>query len=386
MEELIYQGSADDEERVRGILERAVRQITQRVGRSGLEALVLTGGFGRGEGALTREEGSPGLPFNDFDFLLIGSRPRIAPGVLRDLRTSLSELLRVDFVDVGYIRSSQFRKAEPTIFLYDLVNGSKILWGSPDILKRVPSFASSDLPLSEATRLFLNRGIGLLYTLVLFERGETGPALKKNAAVAWSKVVLAAGDGILLRRKLYHWSYVERMKRIGEVARLSDADGDFLKTYRSAALFKLTADFTVLPTQDPAELCFEARSTHEKYFRWVERERTLADITDWREYPVVLLRVGLKPLRRRIRESLTELRSAVAHFDTLGRFARLPLWGEERRLAILPLVLYAVREAGGLSREASYLEAACRIEFGRKRVETEDWRLLASALVGESHP
>jgi hypothetical protein len=143
MEELIYQGSADDEERIHWILERAARQITETVGRSGLEAIVLTGGFGRGEGALTREEGSPGLPFNDFDFLLTGTRPRIAPGVLRDLRISLSELLGVDFVDIGYIRSSQFRKAKPTIFLYDLVNGSKILWGSPDVLKGVPSFASS---------------------------------------------------------------------------------------------------------------------------------------------------------------------------------------------------------------------------------------------------
>jgi hypothetical protein len=386
MEELIYQGSADDEERIHGILERAATQITERVGRPGLEAIVLTGGFGRGEGALTREEGSPVLPFNDFDFLLIGTRPRVAPGVLRDLRISLSELLGVDFVDIGYIRSSQFRKAKPTIFLYDLVNGSKILRGSPNVLKKVPSFASSDLPLSEATRLFLNRGIGLLYTLVLLERGETGPALKKNAAVAWSKVVLAAGDGILLHKKLYHWSYVERMKRIREIARLSDVDGDFLETYRSAALFKLTADFAVLPTQDPAELCFEARSMHEKYFRWVEQKRTLADITDWREYPPVLLRVGLRPLRRRLRESLIELSSAVAHFDTLRRFARLPLWGEERRLAILPLVLYTVQQAGGFAPETGYLEAACRIEFGRKSVEAQDWRLLASALVGEAHP
>jgi hypothetical protein len=386
MEELVYQGSADDEERIHGILERTTKQIVDRVGSLCLEAIVLTGGFGKGEGAVRRDQGSSGLPFNDIDLLLVGTRPRIASSILHDLRSSLSQLLGVDFVDIGYIRSSQFRKAEPTIFLYDLKNGSKILWGSPDILKKVPSFASSDLPLTEAARLFLNRGIGLLYTLLLFERGEGGPILRKNAAVAWSKVVLAAGDAILLQRELYHWSYAERMKRIEEIARLSVFDGDFLETYRRAALFKLTADFAVLPSQNPAELCLEARLLHEKYFRWVEQKRTFADITDWTAYPLVLLRAGLRPLRRRLKESLTELRPAVLHVDRLGRFVRLPLWGEERRLAVLPLVLYAVREGGNVARETSYLEAACMMEFGRKRVETQDWRLLASALVGEAHP
>lgn len=385
MEELVYQGSADGEERIRGILEQTVRQILERVGRQGLEAIVLTGGFGRGEGALKRNEGVRGLPFNDLDFLLIGTRPRMASDVLRDLRSSLSHLIGTDFVDVGYMPSHRFRNAQPTIFLYDLRNGSKIVWGAPDILEKVPPFASSDLPLSEATRLFLNRGIGLLYTLLSHERGETGQALKNNAAVAWSKVVLAAGDAILLRRRLYHWSYFERMKRIEEMARLSVVDAGFLKTHRSATLFKLTADFGVLPTQCPAELCSEARSIHEKYFRWLEQSRTFVNITDWRAYPVVLLGAGLRPLRRRLKDSLTELKSAVIHLDRLGRFVRLPLWGEERRLAILPLVLYSIGEPGSAARNG-YLETACMIEFGRQRVEAKDWRLLASALVGESHP
>ncbi|MCX5800447.1 MAG: hypothetical protein NTX17_03565 [Candidatus Eisenbacteria bacterium] len=386
MEELVYEGSTDDEERLRGVLERAARYIVERVGKKGLEAIVLAGGFGRGEGTLHRDDGAPGLPFNDLDLLLVGTRRGIASGVLRHLKSSLAQLLGVDFLDIGYMCSSQFREARPTIFLYDLKYGSKILWGSPDVLEQVPSFASSDLPLTEATRLFLNRGIGLLYVLLSIERGETGSVSRKNAAVAWSKVVLAAGDAILLERKLYHWSYVERMKRIDEMSGSSVADGDFLQKHKSATLFKLTADFGVLPTQDPARLCVEARFLHEKYFRWVEQNRTFANLTDWTAYPSVLLRVGLRPLRGRLKDSLTELRSALGHVDRLGRFARLPLWGEERRLALLPLVLYAIQESVSPPRENGYLEAACMIEFGRRRVEAQDWNLLASALVGESHP
>lgn len=386
MEDLIHRGSSSDEESIHELLERTTKHIVDRVGNRGLEAIVLTGGFGRGEGALKRDEGSPGLPFNDLDLLLVGTRPNIASGVLRGLEDSLSQLVGVDFVDIGYIHSSQFRKAQPTIFLYDLKNASKIIWGSHDALKKVPSFASSDLPLSEATRLFLNRGIGLLYTFLLLEHCVTGHSLKKNAAVAWSKVVLAAGDAILLQRKLYHWSYVERMKRIEEVARRSVVDEDFLRTYRSASLFKLTADFGVLPTQDPARLCSEARSIHEEYFRRVEQSRTWVNITDWTTYPSVILRAGLVTFRRRFKLSLRELKSAVIHFDRLVRFFRLPLFGEERRLAVLPLVLYSTPGRESTAGENGYLEAACMIEFGRRTVETRDWELLAGALVGESHP
>jgi len=386
MERLIYQGSADDEERIRAILERATREILNKLGAGGLEAIVLTGGFGRGEGALRGEAGTSRLPFNDLDFLLIGTRSHVAYGLMRGLKNSLPGLLGVDFVDLGYIRSSQFRGAPPTIFLYDLKNGSRVIWGSAGALENVPVFQSSDLPFSEATRLFLNRGIGLLYTLVALDRDGIGPVIKKNAATAWSKIILAAGDAMLLRKRLYHWSYVERIKRVEEIAPLFDLGPDFLGKYRSAAMFKLTADFDLLPSSDPARLCLEAESLHERYFRWVEERRTFAEIKDWRTYPLVLLRAGLRPLRSRLKDSFAVFREAATHLDTMTRFLRLPLWGEERRLALLPLVLYSAKKPEGMAQENRYLEAACMLEYGRNRIRSQDWMRLASALVGESHP
>jgi|GEM_PF-3431031 len=386
MEKLIYQGSTDEENRVRAALKEATNSIVSTVGSRGLDAVVLAGGFGRGEGALLREDGSEGLPFNDFDFLLVGTRSSVPVRVLSKLKRMLPRVLNVDFVDINYMRASDFKRVSPTVFFYELRNANRVLWGSPDALGTLPFFDPSELPLTEATRLFLNRGLGLLSVLLQLDDAQSGELVGRRAAVAWSKVVLTAGDSFLLERKLYHWSYVERMKRLAEIAQFSALEAEFAETYLRAAMFKLTADFSLLPTQDPSKLCYEARQIHERYFRTLERKRTFADLTDWKAYPTVVLRAGLQPLRRRLKEYLTERGDMVARFRSLWRFARLPLWNEERRLAILPLLLYAVLEPGSQAREGSYVAEACEIEYGRRDVRADDWKRLALELVGEFHP
>jgi hypothetical protein len=386
MEKLVYQGSTDEEKKLRAALKEAAEAIVAGVGSRGLDAVVLAGGFGRGEGALQREEGSEGRPFNDFDLLLVGTRSGVPARVLGELRRTLPRLLDVEFADINYIRASELKKVSPSIFFYELKNGNRTLWGSADVLEALPLFEPSELPMTEATRLFLNRGLGLLSVLLHLDEGEESEGLLGRAAVAWSKTILAAGDSFLLEQRLYHWSYVERMRRLREIAKYSTLEAGFADAYVSAATFKLTADFSILPTRNAAELCLEARRFHERYFRALERKRTFADLTDWKTYPPVVLRAGLQPLRRRIKEYLMERGDTLARLRGLWRFARLPLWNEERRLALMPLLLYAVHESDNRVRERSYVAEANEIQFGRRTAEASAWKRLTAELVGEAHP
>ncbi len=386
MEKLIYQGSTDEEDKIRATLGKAAEVIVSEVGTRGLDAVVLAGGYGRGEGALRRTGDSQRRPFNDFDLLLVGTRSDVPSRVLRELRRSLPGILDVDFVDVNYIRASALRKVSPSVFFYELKNGNRILWGTPDALEALPSFESSELPLTEATRLFLNRGLGLLSVLLELVEGRESVVLTGRAAVAWSKVILAAGDSFLLERRLYHWSYVERMRRLREIAEYSTLEVGFADAYASAAAFKLTADFSILPTEDAKELCLEARRVHERYFRALERKRTFDDLADWRTYPSVVLRVGLQPLRRRVKAFLTERGETLARLRGLDRFARLPLWNEERRLALMPLLLYAIHATDCRVGERSYVAEANDLQSGMRRAEDGDWKRLTAELVGEAHP
>ncbi|UCF79334.1 MAG: hypothetical protein JSW03_03550 [Candidatus Eiseniibacteriota bacterium] len=385
MQRLIYQGSPDEENRARLLLEKASAAIAERVGSRGLDAIVLAGGFGRGEGALLREDGPDGVPFNDVDLLLVGSRPRVSASVLGELRHSLARLLRVDFVDINYMRSSELKRVSPTVFFYELKHGNRIVWGAQDALGTLPSFDPAELPTTEATRLFLNRGLGLLSVLLQLETGEKGELVARRSAVAWSKIVLAAGDSLLLERRLYHWSYVERARRMREVARYSGLEPGFFDAYEKAVAFKLTADFSLLSSREPAALCSEAVRIHERHFQMAERQRTFAELADWSQYPSVVLRVGLQPFRRRLKHYLTGY-GVAARVRGLAQFVRLPLWDEERRLALLPLVLYAVRQTRGQTRRDGCLAEACAIQYGRREVREGDWKRLAADLVGESHP
>ena len=384
MEELVYRGSPEEQARILFALKEAARLVAEKTGLTGGDAVVLTGGFGRGEGALSREPGDAGRPFNDFDIVIVGARPGVPGGVLAGLKSGLATALGADYVDLGYVRASSLAGAEPTVFLYELKAGSRVLWGSERALDAVPAFEPFDLPLTEGTRLFLNRGLSLLALLLAIERREDAAALRKSAATAWSKAVLAAGDALLLERRLYHWSYVTRVQRMEEVGG-GFAGGEFVREYRDAAFFKLTADFGKLPSQDPLELFALARSLHERVFKLFEERRTLAAIPDWKDYPAAVVRAGLIPARRRLKESVLALARNALRPGEVARLARLPLVGEERRLALLPLVLYAVRGRADQSVDRGYVETACRIELGRAGGGPDDWTRLATRLAAGAH-
>jgi hypothetical protein len=301
------------------------------------------------------------------------------------MKPGLAAALDADFVDLGYVRASSLAGARPTVFLYELKAGSRVLWGSERVLDAVPAFRPSDLPVTEGTRFFLNRGVSLLSLLLAIERGKNGEALRKSAATAWSKTVLAAGDAFLLERKLYHWSYAARVKRMEEAGG-GPAGNGFVREYRDAALFKLTADFDRVPSQDPLELFAAARSLHERQFRLFEERRTFTSIPDWRDYPAAVVRAGLIPVRRRLKESVRAMVGNALRPREVARFVRLPLVGEERRLALLPLLLYAVRDRVSRSVDGKLVETACRLDLGRAGGGPEDWTRLAAELAGGAHP
>jgi hypothetical protein len=384
MEELVYRGSPEEQARILFALKDAARSVAEKAGLGGGDAVVLTGGFGRGEGALSREPGGPVRPFSDVDFLIVSARSTVPQSVLSGMKPGLAAALAADHVDLGCVRASSLAGARPTVFLYELKAGSRVLWGSERVLDRVPAFRPFELPTTEGTRFFLNRGVSLLSLLLMAQRGENATVLRKAAATAWSKAVLAAGDALLLERKLYHWSYAARLRRMEETGGGPGGDG-FAREYRDAALFKLTADFDRVPSQDPLELFVAARSLHERHFRPFEERRTFTSIPDWRDYPATVVRAGLNPVRRRLKESFLALARTALRPQEVARFVRLPLVGEERQLALLPLLLYAVggRAAGSL--DGKLVETACRLELGRPG-GPKDWIRLAAGLAGGAHP
>lgn len=186
-------------------------------------AIILYGGYGRGEGSWIEDADAPygWRPYNDYDLLVIGGR-RIPRTDLCSLKTNLADSFGLRWVDLTQKRRWQLRMLPPRIYTHDLKVASKVVYGSAEVLDVVPEVDASALSLREAETLFLTR----LWTVtggVSEEELNAGTVGEQSRFFRnqMAKAVLAAGDMILLRHGAYHASYRERACRLSRMNTLT---------------------------------------------------------------------------------------------------------------------------------------------------------------------
>lgn len=157
-----------------------------------LVALVLTGGFSRGEGTV-----HDGKPVNDYDLVAVRSRPggaalhrRLAHELTREVG------LEVDLLPAWRARLPHVGRK---LFWLDLRLGGRVIAGDDSVLRQLPGFGADDVPLAEVARLLGNRAAGLLLALP----GAGEPADAKQRDLQATKALIAAMDATLLSRGEY---------------------------------------------------------------------------------------------------------------------------------------------------------------------------------------
>ncbi|MCA1812204.1 MAG: nucleotidyltransferase domain-containing protein [Halobacteriales archaeon] len=157
-------------------------------------ALVLTGGFARGEGTVLAGE-----PQNDYDLVVLRGvgAPRVPYARLRE-RLEARLGLHIDLAPVPVWR---LRWARPSIFWYETALRGRTLWGE-ELLDRIPVRAPEALDPGEGLRLLVNRAAGLLLC--------TEEANTHKVRIQAAKALLAASDAHLLARSVFPPSQVER--------------------------------------------------------------------------------------------------------------------------------------------------------------------------------
>lgn len=186
-----------------------------------LQALVLGGGYGRGEGGVFRTAGGD-LPYNDLEFYvfvagspLLNSRRYQRPLTQLGDRLSGPAGLHVEF-KVESI--DKLRNGPVSMFSYDLVSANRIILGSHGIFAGCQKHLDgARIPLSEATRLLLNRCTGLLLAQEILEGGKLDPEKCDFIGRNLAKAKLAFGDALLTNLRQYHWSCRHRHKLLLEL-------------------------------------------------------------------------------------------------------------------------------------------------------------------------
>ena len=204
-----------------------------------LEAVILYGGYGRGEGSWI-EDGDNWLPYNDYDVVVIVRKKAKADRVVK-LRVKLAKMLGIRWVDLSQKTPAQMKWLRPSIYNYDLRNASTTIYGSKKFCESIPFIKASKLPLGEILTLFCTRLWPFMGAL-----GQDGFAqgLSDKEACFFrnqmAKATLAAVDVILLLEGDYDASYRVRVNRACKNPLVSTDDIDLFRWAIGEKLFPLS--------------------------------------------------------------------------------------------------------------------------------------------------
>lgn len=196
-------------------------ELTQGIHEAGcldmVEALILGGGYGRGEGGVCYYNKVPQL-YNDLEYYLFW-KPKSNPSAQQQKKISefAEYLTNRHGIEVEIFQTSaSWLDTEPvTIFTYDLVSKSHIVFGDSEFLSphdrhRDPSL----IQISEAERLMYNRLSGILFSLEKINRGVLTHYDNDFICRNIAKLKLAMGDACLTVFGNYHWSCTQRNKSL----------------------------------------------------------------------------------------------------------------------------------------------------------------------------
>ena len=306
-------GNEKFERKIDSLMELIAGRVVETVGRHNLAALVLGGGYGRGEGGVLTDDSGEMQLYNDFDFFVITSnisslRRRRINRQLRNLSPELSAVAGID-VDFGPAKIvSGLSSIEFTMMWQELKHGHKVIYGPEDILGLMPDFDLNNMPNEELAKLMLNRGTGLLLARQRMEKAN----LKNDdvdfiARNIW-KAVMACGDAYLALHKTFSYSYQRRSELFDAFKDVPEVAG-FYPLYKAAINFKLKPS---MPDKaDLPGLWNEAREFFAQYYCYVFNACLGAQGMNFAEIQEAFLRnppfAGNCTLRQRLKNFIINL-------------------------------------------------------------------------------
>lgn len=182
----------------------------------GFRALLLGGGYGRGEGGIwLPPDGSAPRLYNDLEFYLFSGR--VEGDRVKEWIHEGERRLQIE-IEIKVLSPAAFAQARPSMFYYDLLNAHVLVAGDEAWVRALPTylFDATAIPPVEAARLLVNRGMSLLRCL-RWSQGE-GKLAEGFCDRITSKLKLALADAVLCSQGLYHWSCRERNARLAGVS------------------------------------------------------------------------------------------------------------------------------------------------------------------------
>ncbi len=231
------------------LLDRVLSEMKEQLSGTGL-SVYLGGSYGRGDGGV-RQDRENGILYNDLDFFVFaGNKCDNADHVLETIAKKYEHELKVDVDFSKIMRIRDIKKNAKRLMMQELKRGYKLVAGVDLLEQYLPELPADKVPFSEACRLWLNRGVGLLLAWEkISENSADTDFILRNI----NKAVLGAGDAALIAEGKYKWTIGERLTEINN----SELSAACKELYAKAVEFKKSPNRQM--TQDLKELWFSAR-------------------------------------------------------------------------------------------------------------------------------
>jgi hypothetical protein len=280
-------------------------------------ALVLMGGYGRGEGGVEVIDGVE-RPHNNLDFLLIttGRWVRDTESLRRGLNEALRPLAEQAGIgiDAGAISDRALERAPCRVMWYDMRFGHQTILGDPAWLPSLSRFTAERVLASDIRDLVVNRGTLLVINDAVLALEHPPAGVWKALVRHTVKAILGYGDALLYWRGAYHWSYAERQRRM---AARRDVGAEFRALYDWAMEFRFRPDYTGWEGRDLPAWLDEVRQAVEPVHLQVEGRRCGVEGLTWEQYPRAALGRGLKDGLDHPREAARRVKALL---NNRGRF------------------------------------------------------------------
>ncbi len=272
-------GEPDLETRILNDVSQVTAAVKEELGDT-LEALLLGGGYGRGEGGGIKDNHGLWKPYNDYDLLAVvrGTsrfQSRRVRQRLLHLGTRLEKRLGIE-VEISPLRKEELPKLPFTMMWCELFGEHRLLFGEPRLLQGVPVMPPHSLPLIEGVRYLTNRGALLLWAL-----SETLPHERTWKFV--HKVWLAIGAAVLIGNHQFEIGYTRRQAALEKLPDAQNPVPECVQHHLVSVNARLRPEEPPDSRQVREELdeaCFSLLTV----WKWLEEHRMGRPFPSWEEY------------------------------------------------------------------------------------------------------
>jgi len=286
-------GSPEVEARITALLEEVAQKGKRILGTADCRALVLIGGYGRGEGGVEIVDGQE-RPHNNLDLLLITND--LSPAEQGRLKEEFQEALvpltqtyGIEIV-VGTTTVSKLGDSPSLVMWYDMRFGHRTILGDAAFVPSLTHFQVERIPEWDVHNLLVNRGTLLVFNDHLIEAGRRDEDARKLIVRHAMKAIIGYGDALLFFLGDYHWSYVEKQRRMRARAEVPEA---FRALYDEAIEFRFYPAYSTYLERDPAAWMNALRDTFSLLHLVCESKRLRSKGLNWENYPEILLQRAL---------------------------------------------------------------------------------------------